>query len=103
MDYSYIPLSDAERKQARVLAEALHISPVIAEILYRRGVTSVEALREYLYPQLASLPDPFSMLGMKEAVTRVVEARLAGHPLYIHGDYDVDGITSTSLLHAFFT
>ncbi|MDO5673584.1 MAG: single-stranded-DNA-specific exonuclease RecJ [bacterium] len=103
MDYSYIPLTDPEKEQAGLLARQLHISPVIAEILYRRGVSSLEALREYLYPQLASLPDPFTMLGMKEAVTRVVEARLSGHPLYIHGDYDVDGISSTALLQAFFT
>ncbi len=103
MDYSYIPLTEPEKEEAGLFARQLHISPVIAEILYRRGVSSLEALREYLYPQLANLPDPFTMLGMKEAVTRVVEARLAGHPLYIHGDYDVDGISSTALLQAFFT
>lgn len=103
MDYSYIPLTEPEKEEAGLLARQLRISPVIAEILYRRGVSSLEALREYLYPQLASLPDPFSMRGMKEAVTRVVEARLSGHPLYIHGDYDVDGISSTALLQAFFT
>ncbi len=103
MDYSYIPLTEPEKEQAGLLAQELRISPVIAEILYRRGVSNLEALREYLYPQLANLPDPFTMLGMKDAVTRVVEACLAGHPLYIHGDYDVDGITSTALLQAFFT
>lgn len=103
MDYSYIPLERLDKQKAAHLAKKLHISPIIAEILYQRGMTSLEALREYLYPQLASLPDPFTMLGMKEAVTRVVEARLADHPVYIHGDYDVDGISATTLLHAFFT
>ena len=81
MDYSYIPLTEPEKERAGLLAQELRISPVIAEILYRRGVSNLEALREYLYPQLANLPDPFTMLGMKDAVTRVVEACLAGHPL----------------------
>lgn len=103
MDYFYSPLTAPEKKEAALLARQLSISPVIAEILYRRGVTSATALRDYLYPQLADLPDPFTMRGMREAVMRVVEARLSGHPVYIHGDYDADGISSTALLHGFFT
>ncbi len=102
MEYSYRPLAAPEKEEAGILARQLQISPVIAEILYRRGVTSAAALREYLYPQLADLPDPFTMRGMQEAVMRVVEARLSDHPVYIHGDYDADGISSTALLHAFF-
>lgn len=103
MDYFYSPLTAPEKKEAAFLARQLSISPVIAEILYRRGVTSATALRDYLYPQLADLPDPFAMRGMREAVVRVVEARLSDHPVYIHGDYDADGISSTALLHGFFT
>lgn len=100
--YSYIPLTAPEKKQAALLAEQLQISPVIAEILFRRGVTSATALQEYLYPQLTNLPDPFGMRGMREAIARVVQARLANHPVYIHGDYDTDGISATALLQAFF-
>ena len=102
MGYSYIPLNERDKAEAATLARQLRISPVVVEILFRRGVTNLEALREYLFPQLADLPDPFLLRGMQAAVARIVEARLAGHPLYIHGDYDVDGITATALLQGFF-
>jgi single-stranded-DNA-specific exonuclease len=48
------------------------------------------------------LPSPDTMKGMPEAVTCIVESVQAGKPIFIHGDYDVDGITATALLTLFF-
>ena len=103
MGYSYIPLTTAEKEAAGVLARQLRISPVLVEILYRRGLTDEASLREFLYPQLNTLPDPFTMRGMRQAVDVLLEARRQRRPVYIHGDYDVDGITATALLQSFFT
>ena len=102
MGYSYVPLTAEDKAAAALLARRLQLSPVLVEILYRRGLTGEAELRAFLYPRLDSLPDPFSMAGMAEAVQVLVQARAEQRPVYIHGDYDVDGITATSLLQGFF-
>lgn len=102
MGYSYVPLTAEDKAAAALLARRLQLSPVLVEILYRRGLTGEAELRTFLYPRLDSLPDPFSMAGMAEAVQVLVQARAEQRPVYIHGDYDVDGITATSLLQGFF-
>ena len=103
MAYAFTPLTPAEKKLAHEMAQVLQISPIVAEILYQRGLRDIQKLKEYLFPQLSSLPDPFTMKGMQEAVNRVILAKKKGQVIYIHGDYDVDGISSTALLQSFFT
>ena len=102
MGYSYIPLTAEEQEAAGLLARQMRLSPVIIEILFRRGLTDRAALETFLYPQLDSLPDPFGMAGMEEATRLLTRARREGRPVYIHGDYDVDGISATALLQDFF-
>lgn len=73
-----------------------------ARIMQRRGVRTKEALHHFLYDTLDDLADPFLMKGMKETVERLLLARDTKEKVVIYGDYDVDGITSTSILYRFF-
>jgi len=84
------------------LGKELAVSPEIVHILRKRGLTTTEQLRTFLYPKLADLPDPFLMKGMKEASEIVYDALTRNRKILIWGDYDVDGITATALLVTFF-
>lgn len=83
------------------LAEALAVSPLTARVLLQRGVESVAAGEAFLRERLAALPDPFLLLGMEAAVSRLTRALADGEAIAVHGDYDVDGITATALLVEF--
>ncbi len=81
-----------------VLADHLRLPPPVAELLVRRGHDTVERAREFLDPSLDQLHDPMLMSDMDVAVRRIEAAILAGDSIFVHGDYDVDGITATALL-----
>lgn len=83
----------------RALLSAFQISPVIARVLSNRGLAdSPVALQDFMRPALAQLHDPNGMLGMHEAVDRLLQARECNEQVTIYGDYDTDGSTSTALL-----
>ena len=81
------------------LADKLAISPFLAHILAGNGMSDTEEIARFLRPRLADLTDPFELLGMEEAVDRLVLALDQADQILILGDYDVDGITATSLLY----
>ena len=91
-------LREQNRELAVRLAETLRISPVVAQILINRGITTVEAGREFFECDLGALPDPFLMCGMDKAVERVRKALASGESIVVYGDYDVDGQTAAALL-----
>ncbi len=78
------------------------ISPVLAQILVNRGIRDAESIREFLHPSLENLHDPFLMPDMQKAVDRLRAAADGGETLFVHGDYDADGVTSTALLVSVF-
>ena len=80
------------------LASELHLPPVICELLLRRGHDTPELAKRYLRPRLDQLQDPARMLGMDVAVERLSRAIGSGERIVIHGDYDVDGMCSTTVL-----
>jgi single-stranded-DNA-specific exonuclease len=87
---------DAER--AASLARVLGVSPILAALLLNRGYADEQAARVFLSPTYDQLHEPYSMLGMKEAVARLQRAIEAREPILIYGDYDVDGTTGTAVL-----
>ncbi|MCZ6627591.1 MAG: single-stranded-DNA-specific exonuclease RecJ [SAR324 cluster bacterium] len=91
----------ANGDQARGLCAELGLHPLVGELLLRRGLDSPESVRRFLEPSLEHPHDPFLMMGMDAAATRIVQALADGEKILISGDYDVDGITSTSLLAQF--
>ncbi|WP_136606739.1 single-stranded-DNA-specific exonuclease RecJ [Paenibacillus dokdonensis] len=83
---------------ARSLAEALSVSPLTAALLASRGIGSVEEAGMFLNGNLEMLHDPYLMLGMEKAVPRIQQAVENGEHILIYGDYDADGVSSTSLM-----
>ncbi len=95
-------LTKADTACCQKLAADLIVPQLTAEILFRRGFASVEAASRFLQPQLADLPAPLLMKGIAEATELIAHAVATEQQVIIHGDYDVDGITSTVLLADFF-
>ncbi|HKX18579.1 MAG TPA: single-stranded-DNA-specific exonuclease RecJ, partial [bacterium] len=83
---------------AAEFARALGVHSLVAGLLRRRGLDTLEAARAFLTPTLDDLGDPARIPGMDGAVSLVAAAVRAGRPIAIHGDYDVDGITATAIL-----
>jgi single-stranded-DNA-specific exonuclease len=83
---------------ATKLAHELKVSPVIARLLAIRGLGSVEEASRFLNPSLEHLLDPMRLAGMAPAVDRLLRAIAQRERIAVHGDYDVDGITSTVIL-----
>jgi single-stranded-DNA-specific exonuclease len=92
------PATDMPAQTADVLADALGVSPTLATLLYRRGLTTAEAMDAYLSPGLRRLMHPDTIPGMDAAAKLVAASLAAGKTVAIWGDYDVDGITGTALL-----
>jgi single-stranded-DNA-specific exonuclease len=80
------------------LARVLAVSPTLAALLISRGCADEQAARRFLKPSYDQLHNPYLMLGMSEAVPRLLRAIDAGERILVYGDYDVDGTTGTALL-----
>lgn len=73
----------------------------MARLLVARGLAEPDVAARYLAPELAHLPDPFTMKGVERAAVRLHEAIVRGQKVTLYGDYDVDGVTSSALLAQF--
>ncbi|MDB5297694.1 MAG: single-stranded-DNA-specific exonuclease RecJ [Phycisphaerales bacterium] len=80
------------------LAARLKVSPLIAQILLCRGVADPDACQTFLRPSLAALHHPHTLPGVAAAADRLARAVRDRQKIVIYGDYDVDGITATSIL-----
>ena len=83
---------------AETLAAQLKISPLLAQCLLNRGFSEPSVIENFLAPRLKNLADPFLLPNMAAAVARLLLAHERAESLVIFGDYDVDGVTSTTLL-----
>ena len=93
--WEHLPCDDAA---ASALAAALDLHPTVARLLCLRGFADPDLARQFLHPSLDHLHDPFKLTGMTAAVERLEQAIARRERIAIHGDYDVDGITSTVIL-----
>jgi single-stranded-DNA-specific exonuclease len=82
----------------QTLAAQLSLSPLLAQCLLNRGFDTPDVIRNFLAPRLKHLADPFLLPNMAAAVDRLLRAHEHEEPLVIFGDYDVDGVTSTTIL-----
>jgi single-stranded-DNA-specific exonuclease len=78
------------------------IPKLIARLLVNRGICRPDEAQAYLNPTLSTLHDPMLLNGMDCAVARLSLALSRGERVCVHGDYDVDGVTSVALLVSFF-
>lgn len=81
------------------LAKDTDISLTFASILLERGIDTKEAVEVFLNPEVNQpFYDPFLMRDMDKGVNRIVKAIKNNEKITVYGDYDVDGITATSIL-----
>ncbi|MCI6618237.1 MAG: single-stranded-DNA-specific exonuclease RecJ [Prevotella sp.] len=99
--WNYEPPTPEERQIANELGDKLNISPVLAQLLIRRGITTESAAKRFFRPQLADLINPFLMKDMDVAVDRLNDAMGHKERILVYGDYDVDGCTAVALVYKF--
>lgn len=85
----------------RALARTLAMPELLCRVLLARGLDDPDKVRAFLRPELKSLHDPFLFTAMPRAIDRIKQALRQQETIVIHGDYDVDGISGSVLLHRF--
>lgn len=80
------------------LAHTAKVSSVVAQLLLNRGVKDAAAARRFLDSPLAGLHPPLALPGVRAAAARVAKAIAEKRRICVYGDYDVDGVTGTSIL-----
>ncbi|WP_157677476.1 single-stranded-DNA-specific exonuclease RecJ [Dehalobacterium formicoaceticum] len=83
------------------LAEKLNISPLLAQLCINRGLVTEESINNFLHMKLEEIHDPFLFPQMAKGVQIIEESMSRQEKILIYGDYDVDGITATSLLYLY--
>ncbi len=81
------------------ISTGINLDKTIVKILFNRQIDTPELIEQFLNPRLSDLGDPFVMRDMEKAVDRLVSALRENEKIIVYGDYDVDGITATSLLY----
>ena len=87
------------KQQIEPLCNSFNITPLLASIFVRRGITEGKDLLYYLEDDLRFQHNPFYLSGMEDAVERILQAKEEGEKVLIYGDSDVDGISSTAILY----
>ncbi len=95
-------LTSEQEAQAKDLARKTNLHPLLLQILFHRNVTEEAEIQKFLNGNLGDLPDPFLLPDMDRAVDRLLQAMAKREKVLFFGDYDVDGITGTAQLQAFF-
>jgi single-stranded-DNA-specific exonuclease len=95
MRWNYTPV---HAESVADLARATGTTPVVAELLLRTGQAEPAAAGRFLQPTLATLSDPFLLVNLETAVDRILRALRAKERVIVLGDYDVDGVCSTTIL-----
>jgi single-stranded-DNA-specific exonuclease len=99
--WNYEPPTPEEKQAAEELGDNLSISPILAQLLIKRGINTESAAKRFFHPQLADLINPFLMKDMDIAVERLNEAMGKKERILVYGDYDVDGCTAVALVYKF--
>ena len=92
---------EADEAKIEELKEKYQINHLLANILVNRNIVEEEQIRLFLKPTRQDFYDPFLMKDMKIAVKRIIQAIEKQEKVVIYGDYDVDGITSITVLKSF--
>ena len=94
---------DTEAKEAVLrLSRDMNVSEICAKLIYNRGYTDTTSAKNFLNTDISSLHDPYLLKDMRPAVERIAKALSDGEKITVYGDYDVDGVTSVSLMYLYF-
>lgn len=91
-------VAEPSPEKEEALAREFNLPPIVARLLINRKIETPAEAEFFLKADLTKLHDPFLMLGMKQAVDRIVAAIESGEKITVYGDYDVDGVTAAALM-----
>ena len=91
-------LTDSDPIAVKRLATELSISSFLAELLWRRNLQNAASAHQFLYPVLPPPDTCHKLPGVDPTLKRLEKARQRGEQVWVHGDYDVDGLTATALM-----
>lgn len=91
-------VKQSDQEKADELVKGLNITSLVASLLVNRGIDTVESARYFLFDKEQHFHDPFLLKGMDLAVDRIKKAINGGEPIMVFGDYDADGVTSTTVM-----
>ncbi len=94
-------LYDAKNETITKIVEENDVSEILATILANRNIVEEEKIKIFLNPTRDDFYDPYLMPDMEKAVERIIKAINNKEKIIIYGDYDVDGITSITVLKKF--
>ncbi len=90
-------IQQVNEQQVQMIAQALHITPLVASLLVSRGYHTVEAARSF-FERKQSFHSPFLLNDMEKAVERIEKAITNDEHILVFGDYDADGVSSTVVM-----
>lgn len=99
--WNYEPPTPEQENAAEQLGTDIGISPILANILIKRGIRTEAQAKRFFRPNLNDLHDPFLIKDMDVAVERLNRAMGHKERIMVYGDYDVDGCTSVTLVYKF--
>ncbi|HMB70252.1 MAG TPA: DHH family phosphoesterase, partial [bacterium] len=97
MRKNWIGPTEANGELVNRLAAEISVSPEVARVLVSRGKSDPDTARAFLNPSLDQLASPFDFKGAREAVERLLVAIRERQKIIVFGDFDVDGVTGSSL------
>lgn len=92
---------ETDKEKIKEISNKYNISDLLAKVLLNRGMTEKDNIRVFLNPTRNDFYDPFLLPDMEKTVSRIIEAINNNEKVVIYGDYDVDGITSVTVLKKF--
>ncbi len=91
-------IQEPSEEKAKWLSQELNVPLLIANMLIVRGIETIEEAQAFLKIDVNQFHDPFLMDGMKESVERIHKAVDSKEKILIFGDYDADGVSSTTVM-----
>lgn len=101
MAYTFWNVKTQDINCVNTLSDALNCSDIVSRLLINRKIATKEQAQHFLYPDNSVDYNPFLLGDMDKAVQRIESAVINGEKICIYGDYDVDGITSVSVLYLY--
>lgn len=91
-------VKEVDQVKSKAFAEEVGTSPLAASLLLGRGMTDVHDAKAFLFDEETELHDPYLLKDMDKAIHRIQQAKEQEEPVLVFGDYDADGVSSTSVM-----
>ncbi len=97
----WVVLPEADAESVKAISAELGLSEATARLLYKRGATDPKSAGAFIRRETGALHDPYLMPDIRRATAKIAEALAEHKKIVIYGDYDVDGVTSVSVLYLY--